>query len=191
MTLAAAPEYVSTAAEAGLRYVTDTTPGIRRERRGRGFSYVAPDGAVVRDRAELARIRSLVIPPAWTDVWICPSADGHLQVTARDAKGRKQYRYHPRFRERRDETKFARMIALSDVIQRIREEVERCIALPGLPREKVLATVVWLLERTLIRVGTAEYARENESFGLTTLRRRHVVSEGASVRFELDRKSVV
>jgi DNA topoisomerase-1 len=191
MTLPAAPEYVSTAAEVGLRYVTDTTPGIRRQRRGRGFSYVAPDGSVLRDRAELARIRSLVIPPAWSDVWICPSDDGHLQVTARDAKGRKQYRYHPRFRERRDETKFARMIALSDVIQRIREEVERCIALPGLPREKVLATVVWLLERTLIRVGSTEYARENDSYGLTTLRRRHVRVRGDELRFEFRGKSGV
>ena len=191
MTLAAAPEYVSTAAEAGLRYVSDAMPGIRRQRRGRGFSYLAPDGSVVRDRAALARIRSLVIPPAWSDVWICPSDDGHLQVTARDAKGRKQYRYHLRFRERRDETKFARMLALSDVIQRIRERVEECIALPGLPREKVLATVVWLLERTLIRVGSTEYARENDSYGLTTLRRRHVRVSGGELRFEFRGKSGV
>ena len=189
MTLAAAPEYVSTAESAGLRYVTDATPGIRRQRRGRGFAYVAPDGSIVRSGAELARIRALVIPPAWTEVWICPSADGHIQVTARDARGRKQYRYHPRFREQRDETKFARMLALSDVIQRIRERVEHDIALPGLPRAKVMATVVWLLERTLIRVGSSEYARENDSYGLTTLRRRHVRLDGPALRFEFRGKS--
>src|SRR5919199_6326599 len=133
-----------------------------------------PDGRTVRDKAELARIRKLAIPPGWTDVWICPNPRGHLQVTARDARGRKQYRYHPSFRERRDETKFDRMLALSDVLWKVRERVERDIALPGLTREKVMATVVWLLERTLIRIGTSEYAKANKSFGLTTLRRRHV-----------------
>jgi len=191
MPQAGDPEYVHAAEAAGLRYVTDALPGIRRRRHGRGFSYLDPDGRTVRERDVVRRIRSLVIPPGWTDVWICPIPDGHLQVTARDARGRKQYRYHPVFRERRDETKFARMLALSSVIQRIRERVEHDIALPGLPRAKVMATLVWLLERTLIRVGTAEYARENDSFGLTTLRRRHVVSDGAALRFEFRGKSGV
>ena len=188
---AAALEYVESASTAGLQYVTDALPGIRRRRHARGFTYRDAGGRTVRDRAVLARIRALVIPPAWTDVWICPVPDGHLQVTARDARGRKQYRYHPRFRERRDETKFARMLALRGVIQRIRERVEHDIALPGLPRDKVMATLVWLLERTLIRVGSSEYARSNESFGLTTLRRRHVQLSGAEARFEFRGKSGV
>src|SRR5919199_5690683 len=148
-----------------------------------------PDGRTVRDKAELRRFRALAIPPGWTDVWICPSPDGPLQVTARDARGRKQYRYHPSFRARRDETKFERMLALSDVLWKIRERVEHDIALPRLTREKVMATVVWLLERTLIRVGTQEYARSNKSFGLTTLRRRHVEVEGSRLRFEFRGKS--
>ena len=182
-------EYVGSAHAAGLRYVTDATPGIRRRRHGRGFSYVDPEGRVVRARAEIRRFRSLAIPPAWTDVWICPWADGHLQVTARDARGRKQYRYHPRFRQRRDETKFERMLALSEVLWKIRERVEHDIALPGLPREKVMATLVWLLERTLIRIGNHEYAKANNSFGLTTLRRRHVEVDGSKLRFEFRGKS--
>ncbi|MGI8498945.1 MAG: DNA topoisomerase IB [Gemmatimonadaceae bacterium] len=164
-------------------------PGIRRRRHGRGFSYISPDGQVIRAREEIRRFRSLVIPPAWTDVWICPLPDGHLQVTGRDARGRKQYRYHPGFRERRDETKFQRMLALSDVLWRVREQVEHDISLPGLPREKVMATVVWLLERTLIRVGTHEYAQANKSYGLTTLRRRHVEIAGSRLRFEFRGKS--
>jgi DNA topoisomerase-1 len=164
-------------------------PGIRRRRHGRGFSYVDADGRVIRERAAIRRFRALVIPPAWTDVWICPVSDGHLQVTARDGRGRKQYRYHPSFREQRDGTKFERMIALSDVLWKIRERVERDIALPGLSRDKVMATVVWLLERTLIRVGSHEYARANKSFGLTTLRRRHVQIAGATLRFDFRGKS--
>jgi DNA topoisomerase I len=187
----AAAEYVSSAEAVGLRYVTDAMPGIRRRRHGRGFTYTDPDGAVIRDRATLRRFRSLVIPPAWTDVWICPDPEGHLQVTARDARGRKQYRYHPSFREQRDGTKFERMIALSDVLWKIRERVESDIALPELPREKVMATVVWLLERTLIRVGTPEYAKANKSYGLTTMRRRHVQIEGAKMRFDFRGKSGV
>ena len=187
----AAAEYVSSAEAVGLRYVTDAMPGIRRKRHGRGFTYTDPDGVVIRDRAMLRRFRSLVIPPAWTDVWICPDAEGHLQVTARDARGRKQYRYHPSFREQRDGTKFERMIALSDVLWKIRERVETDIALPDLPREKVMATVVWLLERTLIRVGTQEYAKANKSYGLTTLRRKHVQIDGANMRFEFRGKSGV
>jgi len=179
-------EYVGSALAAGLRYVTDAMPGIRRHRHGRGFKYVDPEGRVIREPAMIKRIHSLVIPPAWTDVWICPDEDGHLQVTARDARGRKQYRYHPGFREHRDGTKFERMFALADVIQEIRERVEKDVALP---REKVMATVVWLLERTLIRIGSEEYSKANKSFGLTTLRRRHVAIDGAKLRFEFRGKS--
>ena len=189
MGQSASPEYVSSAEAVGLRYVTDAMPGIRRRRHGRGFSYVDADGRVIRERAAIRRFRALVIPPAWTDVWICPVSDGHLQVTARDGRGRKQYRYHPSFREQRDGTKFERMIALSDVLWKIRERVERDIALPGLSRDKVMATLVWLLERTLIRVGSHEYARANKSFGLTTLRRRHVQIAGATLRFDFRGKS--
>src|SRR4051794_11506840 len=184
-------EFMVSAKAAGLLYVTDALPGISRRRVGRGFSYVDPDGQVIRDRAMIRRFRSLVIPPAWTDVWICPDPDGHLQVTARDARGRKQYRYHPSFREQRDGTKFERMIALSDVLWKIRERVEADIARPELPRDKVMATVVWLLERTLIRVGTQEYAKANKSYGLTTLRRKHVQIEGAKMRFDFRGKSGV
>jgi DNA topoisomerase I len=186
-----ADEHVESAHAAGLCYVTDAAPGIRRRRRGRGFAYADADGNPVTDPAELERIRRLAIPPAWTDVWICPQANGHLQVTARDARGRKQYRYHARYREVRDETKFGRMIAFSEILHLIRERVERDISLPELSRDKVLATVVWLLERTLIRVGSDEYARDNGSFGLTTLRRRHVAVSGAKLRFEFRGKSGV
>ena len=184
-------EFVASAKAAGLRYVTDSEPGIRRRRVGRGFSYVDPDGRVIREREHIRRFRSLVIPPAWSDVWICPIPEGHLQVTARDARGRKQYRYHPHFRAHRDHAKFERMIELSDVLWKVREHVERDIALPGLQRAKVMATMVWLLERTLIRVGSHELARENNSFGLTTLRRRHVSIDGATLRFEFRGKSGV
>ena len=164
-------------------------PGIRRQRHGRGFIYTDPDGHVIRDAALLQRFRALVIPPAWTDVWICPHEDGHLQVTARDGRGRKQYRYHPTFRQQRDGTKFERMFELSDVLWKIRERVESDITLPGLDRDKVMATVVWLLETTLIRVGSEEYAKANKSFGLTTLRRRHVAVKGSELRFEFRGKS--
>lgn len=184
-------EYISSARAAGLYYVTDEMPGIRRRRHGRGFSYVDPDGATIRDAAMLRRFRSLVIPPAWTEVWICPDPNGHLQVTARDARGRKQYRYHAAFREQRDGIKFERMIAFSDVLLAIRERVEHDIALPGLPRAKVMATVVWLLERTLIRIGSNEYAKANKSFGLTTLRQRHVRVVGSKLRFDFRGKSGV
>jgi len=189
--MAVADEHVEAAQAAGLRYVTDAAPGIRRRRSGRGFAYTRPDGTPIRDRAEIDRIRKLVIPPRWTDVWICPSPTGHLQVTARDARGRKQYRYHARYRAIRDETKFGRMIEFSEVLPKIRECVERDICAPTLSREKVLATVVWLLERTLIRVGSDEYARDNGSFGLTTLRRRHVEVNGSTLRFEFRGKSGV
>jgi len=182
-------EYVGSAHAAGLRYVTDAMPGIRRHRHGRGFKYVDPTGLVIRERATIERFRLLVIPPAWTDVWICPHEDGHLQVTARDGRGRKQYRYHPGFRQHRDGTKFERMFSLAQVIQKIRERVEHDVTLPGHPRDKVMATVVWLLERTLIRIGSDEYAKANKSFGLTTLRRRHVAIDGAKLRFEFRGKS--
>ena len=171
--------------------MTDSVPGIRRRRSGGGFSYVDPDGRVIRERERIRRFHSLAIPPAWSDVWICPNPEGHLQVTARDARGRKQYRYHPQFRARRDQAKFERMVKLSDVLWKVRERVERDIALPGLQRRRVMATIVWLLERTLIRVGSHEMTKENKSFGLTTLRRRHVSIAGATLRFEFRGKSGV
>jgi DNA topoisomerase-1 len=182
-------EHVEAAAAAGLEYVTDAVPGIRRKRSGRGFSYYNPDGTLIRDRGVRRRLAALAIPPAWTDVWICPNPQGHLQVTARDRKGRKQYRYHPRFRQQRDDSKFGRMLAFSEALPVIRERVERDLRRRGLPRDKVLATVVWLLERTLFRVGNVAYARSNRSFGLTTLRRRHVQVSGAKLRFEFRGKS--
>jgi DNA topoisomerase-1 len=169
--------------------VSDAQPGIRRKRAGKGFAYVDSDGKTIRDAEQLARIRSLAIPPAYTDVWICPSPNGHIQATGRDARGRKQYRYHPKWREVRDETKFGRMIAFSEALPRIRERVERDLTLQGLPREKVLATVVRLLECTRIRVGNDEYAKSNRSFGLTTLQDRHVEISGSTLRFEFRGKS--
>jgi DNA topoisomerase-1 len=172
-----------------LRYVDDSFPGIRRVPRGKGFSYRRADGSLVRDDKTLRRIKSLVIPPAWTNVWICPSADGHIQATGRDARGRKQYRYHPRFREIRDQTKYARMLAFAEVLPRVRARVDEDLGRPGLVREKLLATVVRLLEITLIRVGNEEYARDNASFGLTTLRTRHVDVQGSNVRFRFRGKS--
>jgi DNA topoisomerase-1 len=180
---------MGSAKAAGLRYVTDAMPGIRRQRHGRGFMYIGPDGAVIRNRDSLRRFNSLVIPPAWTDVWICPHEDGHLQVTARDGRGRKQYRYHPHFRQHRDGTKFERMFELSDVLWKVRERVESDIAKEGHARDKIMATVVWLLETTLIRIGSDEYRKANKSFGLTTLRRRHVAVVGSELRFEFRGKS--
>ena len=165
--------------------MTDQSPGTRRKRAGRGFSYIGGDGRRIRDPDELRRIKALVIPPAWTDVWICPNPHGHIQVTARDAKGRKQYRYHPRYREVRDETKFDRLLLFSEVLPLIREYVERDLSLPGLPRAKILATVVRLLEKTMIRAASGEYAREDRSFGLMMLRRPHVQVSGAKRRFEV------
>ena len=175
---------VESAKAAGLRYVSDTTPGIRRKRAGKHFSFVGADGKPIHDPEELRRIKSLAIPPAWTDVWICPSPRGHLQATGRDARGRKQYRYHPRWREVRDETKYERMISFGEALPTIRERTERDLARPGLPRPKVLATVVRLLEATLVRVGNEEYARQNRSYGLTTMRSRHVEVAGSQVHFE-------
>jgi DNA topoisomerase-1 len=172
---------VESARRAGLRYVTETGPGIHRRRAGRGFVYLNDHGRV-RDSTTLARIRSLVIPPAWREVWICPSPVGHIQAVGRDARGRKQYRYHPRWREVRDETKYARVLAFARALPRIRARVDADLGRRGLPREKVLATIVRLLEITRVRVGNEEYARANNSFGLTTLRDRHVEVAGPAVR---------
>jgi DNA topoisomerase I len=174
---------VASAAVAGLHYVADAAPGIRRRRVGKGWTYTAPDGSRVRDAAALGRIKSLAIPPAWTDVWICPDRRGHLQATGRDARGRKQYRYHPEWRTVRDAVKYDRMVAFAEALPRIRARVDDDLARPGLPRERVLATVVRLLEDTLIRVGNDEYRRQNKSFGLTTLRDRHVDVNGTTIRF--------
>jgi len=177
------------AREAGLRYSSDERPGIGRRRRGRGFSYRDADGRTVRDPEVIARIRSLAIPPAWTDVWICPWPNGHVQATGRDARGRKQHIYHARWSEARDVSKFDRMLTFAAALEPIRERCEKDLARPGLPREKVLAAVVRLLELTLIRVGNDEYARLNRSFGLTTLRNRHARIEGTRVRFRFRGKS--
>ncbi len=180
---------LESAAEAGLRYVSGCGPCIRRLRHGKSFRYVGPDGRPVREAKHLARIRSLVIPPAWRDVWICPSPNGHLQAVGWDAKGRKQYRYHPRYRATRDQAKFSRMIAFGAVLARIRQAVQSDLGRHGLPRQKVLATVVRLLELAYVRVGNAEYAKENESFGLTTMRNRHVSIHGAQLMFRFRGKS--
>jgi len=177
------------AAVAGLRYVTDASPGFSRRRAGRGFVFIDPDGWPVRDANQLHRIRKLAIPPAWTDVWICSRPDGHLQATGRDSKRRKQYRYHARWREVRDETKYNRLISFGESLPAIRRRVRRDLALVGLPRDRVLGTVVQLLEKALIRVGNESYARTNGSFGLTTLRNRHVNIKGSTLRFEFKGKS--
>ena len=173
---------VEAAREAGLRYVSDEMPGIRRRRSGRGFSYADAEGRPVRDRTLLRRIRSLAVPPAWKQVWICPVANGHVQATGRDARGRKQYRYHPRWREVRDSDKYERIVAFAKALPRLRRRVDRDLGRPGLTREKVLAAVVRLLETTLARVGNEEYARDNRSYGLTTLRGRHADVNGPWVK---------
>jgi DNA topoisomerase I len=169
--------------------VSDGEPGIRRVMRSLGFRYVGPSGRTIRDAAELKRIRALAVPPAWTDVWICRDGQGHVQATGRDAKGRKQYRYHARWHACRGETKFDRMTAFAAALPGIRARTEADLARPGLPRDKVLAVVVQLLEKSLIRVGNEEYARQNNSFGLTTLKAKHVDIRGANVRFEFRGKS--
>lgn len=178
-TVAVAP--VESARAAGLRYVSDTSPGIRRRRAGKHFSYIGLDGKPIHDRQELRRIRGLAIPPAWTDVWICPNPRGHIQASGRDARGRKQYRYHSAWRKIRDETKYDRLIAFGQALPRIRERVNADLSLAGLPREKVLAVVVRLLDMISMRVGNEEYRRENKSFGLTTLRNRHVKISGTTI----------
>lgn len=182
---------VKSAKLAGLRYVCDDTPGIVRKRAGKSFSYINVDGKPIRDANELKRFKALVIPPAWTNVWICPLHNGHLQATGRDEKGRKQYRYHPDWQKIRSQTKFNRMIAFASTLPLIRQKTEEHLNLRKLSREKVLATVVRLLETTCIRVGNIEYAKQNQSFGLTTMCNRHVDVSGAKVRFQFRGKSGV
>jgi DNA topoisomerase-1 len=185
-----ADEKFATAARAvGLRYSSDERPGILRKRKGKGFTYVGPEGRTVKDKRTLTRIKALGIPPAYTDVWITTDPRGHVQATGRDAKGRKQYRYHPRWHETRDETKFERMVDFGQALPIIRERTAADLRRKGLPREKVLAAVVQLLEKTLIRVGNQEYARENKSYGLTTLRDRHVKVGEKRLRFRFRGKS--
>jgi DNA topoisomerase-1 len=185
------PDPIQSARDAGLRYVSDAQPGIQRKHQGKGFRYVGIDGHPIRDPDVLARIKSLVIPPAWKQVWICTNPKGHLQATGRDARGRKQSKYHPRWREIRDETKYGRMLLFGAALPAIREQVEHDLALPGVPRPKVMATIVRLMETTYIRVGNAEYARENHSYGLTTMRGRHVQVEGSKITFKFQGKSGV
>ena len=180
---------LASAKAAHLRYVTGRGPGIIRKRHGKGFAYIGVDGKAVSDKATLQRIRSLVIPPAWENVWICPFEHGHIQAMGRDARGRKQYRYHPRYREVRDETKFGRMLAFGAALPKIREQVDKDLSLHGLPQRKVVAAIVRLLDETCIRIGNEEYAKSNKSFGLTTLRDRHADIQGASVHFHFRGKS--
>lgn len=177
------------AAQCGLAYVADSIPGILRRRAGKGFRYLLPDGRKVTDAATLARIHSLVIPPAWNEVWICSRADGHLQATGRDEKGRKQYRYHPAWRAAREELKFARLLAFGETLPELRKRVDQDLRRPRLSRKRVVAAVVRLLEATLIRVGNDEYAKQNRSYGLTTLTSRHVRVEGSTIRFRFTGKS--
>ncbi len=177
------------AEEAGLRYVSDDRPGYTRKRRGKKFVYFDTEGKEIRDETRILRLNRLAIPPAYTDVWICPSPNGHLQATGRDDRGRKQYRYHERWRQERDENKYEKMVVFGQALPKIRRRLARDLKKRGLPREKVLATVVQLLERTFIRVGNEEYVKENKSFGLTTLRNRHVKVRGAKVRFRFRGKS--
>lgn len=177
------------AKEAGLVYVNDDMPGITRQRSGKGFSYRGPDGKTITDKAERARLASLAIPPAYADVWICPDPRGHIQATGRDDKGRKQYRYHPDFRAVRDSAKYDHMLDFAHALPQIRERVDQDMSRRGMPAEKVLATVVHLLENTMIRVGNADYVKQNKSHGLTTLRDRHVKIDGNQVRFRFKGKS--
>ncbi len=185
-------EKVGPALEQGqLTYVNDNDPGITRRRVGKSFSYRSPDGGLVKDTETLKRIRSLAIPPAYAEVWICPDPRGHIQATGRDVKGRKQYRYHPDWGEARGETKYHRAIEFARALPGLRDKIERDLSKPGLSKAKVVATVVRLLELTLIRVGNSEYAKQNKSFGLTTLRDRHVKVDGAEIRFKFKGKSGV
>lgn len=182
-------EYQEAAQEAGLTYVSDEDRGLTRERHGDGFRYVKPNGEPVTDEATLDRVPRLAIPPAWADVWICAKANGHLQATGRDARGRKQYKYHPQFREVRESTKYEHILEFARALPVIRAKIAEDMGLRGLPREKVLATVVHLLESTLIRIGNDDYARDNKSYGLTTLRNPHVSVEGSQLRFRFKGKS--
>lgn len=184
-----AADSAEAAGEAGLQYVSDERPGYSRRAKGKDFEYLDLEGRPIRDENRLLRIKRLAIPPAWTEVWICPSANGHIQATGRDARRRKQYRYHERWREVRDENKFERLGEFARALPNIRRRIAQDLKLPGLPRRKVLATIVRLLERTFIRIGNEEYARENKSFGLTTLQNRHVKVKGSQVRFRFRGKS--
>mgnify|MGYP002622156779 CR=1 FL=1 len=184
-------EHRRTAIRTGLTYVTDGGAGISRRRAGKGWAYYLADGTRITDRHERRRINSLAIPPAWTDVWICADPKGHIQATARDARGRKQYRYHALYREARDHSKFRRMLEFSEVLPAIRERVERDLRGPELSRRQILAATVRLLDRTLIRVGNDEYAKENRSYGLTTLRAKHVTVSGGKLLFSFRGKSGV
>jgi DNA topoisomerase-1 len=182
-------ESADAAEEAGLQYVSDDRPGYTRKPRNGEFEYLDTQGKRIRDEQRLLRIKRLAVPPAWTDVWICPSPTGHIQATGRDARRRKQYRYHERWREQRDENKFDRLADFAKALPKIRRRVAKDLKMHGLQREKVLATVVRLLERTFIRVGNEEYARENKSFGLTTMQDRHVTVKGTRLRFSFRGKS--
>ena len=184
-----AAESAEAAEEAGLQYVSDDHPGYTRRGNNGDFEYLDTQGKRIRDEQRLLRIKRLAVPPAWTDVWICPSPSGHIQATGRDARRRKQYRYHERWRELRDENKFDRLADFAKALPKIRRRIAQDMRLPGLPREKVLATVVRLLERTFIRVGNEEYARENKSFGLTTMKNRHANVKGSHLRFRFRGKS--
>lgn len=186
-----ASDPAAAAAEAGLRYVSDDQPGYSRKPRGTDFAYFDAQGKEIKDEQRLLRIRRLAIPPAYKDVWICPKPNGHLQATGQDDRGRKQYRYHEKWREVRDESKYERMVVFGATLPKIRKRVQQDMGLPGLQREKILATVIALLERTFIRVGNEEYAQENKSFGLTTMRNRHVEVEGAKLQFHFRGKSGV
>src|SRR5690349_16430903 len=174
---------------AELHYVNDGEAGIHRRHAGKGFTYVDAHGKAIHEAKTLSRIKALAIPPAWTDVWICPSPNGHIQAVGRDARGRKQYRYHAQYRSTRDQAKFSRMLAFGAVLASIRHRVQEDLERRGLPREKVLAAAVRLLETTYIRVGNDEYAKDNESFGLTTLRNKHVRIDGQTLRFRFRGKS--
>ena len=185
---AVAADSAEAAEEAGLQYVNDDRPGYSRKAKGKNFEYLDTEGKTIRDEQRLLRIKRLAIPPAWTEVWICPSSNGHIQATGRDARGRKQYRYHERWREVRDENKFDRLAQFAKALPNIRRRVTQDLKLPDLPRQKVLATIVRLLERTFIRIGNEEYARDNKSFGLTTLKNRHVKVKGAQVRVSVPRQ---
>jgi DNA topoisomerase-1 len=184
-----ATESEEAAEEAGLRYVSDDRPGYTRKAKGDDFEYFDTEGKPIRDEQRLLRIKRIGIPPAYTDVWICPSPNCHIQATGRDARRRKQYRYHERWRDLRDENKYERMLIFGEALPKIRRRVKKDLSLPGLPRNKVLAAIVQLLERTFIRVGNEEYARENKSFGLTTMQDRHVEVKGAKMRFRFRGKS--
>ena len=182
-------EVAATIAEEGLRYVSDSTPGYTRKRTGTTFSYYDKDGKRITDATIIRRIKSIGIPPAYESVWICPSPNGHIQATGLDARGRKQYRYHPKWREIRDQNKYEHIIQFAAALPALRERVAADMKRDGLPREKVLATIVSLLEKTLIRVGNAEYAEKNNSYGLTTMRRKHVAVGRGVLRFDFTGKS--